>query len=182
LFLVLTLLLLTTLFMPNSPPTLELSDIHGVMHRPLELHGDTAAVFIFIGVDCPISNGYAPEINRIIADYTHKHIDFYVVYADATLTPDAAAKHAAAYGYTCPALLDPRHRLADRMHATVTPEVAIINADETILYHGRIDDLYLDFGKKRFAANTHDLRDALDAIVNKREIKTPETKAVGCPM
>lgn len=42
-------------------------------------------VLIFIGHDCPISNGYAPEVVRLCKEYTPKRIAFCVVYADALL-------------------------------------------------------------------------------------------------
>ena len=37
-----------------------------------------AVVLIFFGHDCPISNNYAPEINRLHKEYAAKDIDFCV--------------------------------------------------------------------------------------------------------
>src|SRR3954464_13078200 len=108
-----------------APPVaspLQLSDADGVPRHPLEMHGPKGTAFIFVGIDCPISNGYAPEINRIIADYSKRNIAFYVVYPDATATASQVRTHAHDFGYTCPALLDPQHQLANHVHATVTPE------------------------------------------------------------
>jgi hypothetical protein len=161
--------------------TLEVTDVAGVTHHPLDLHGDHEAVaFLFVGVDCPISNGYAPELNRIVAEFAKQGIDFYMVYPDADSTANAVRKHAHDYGYTAPAVLDPQHQLAKRFGATVTPEAAVVGPNGTMLYHGRIDDLYADLGKQRFAATTHDLREALDAIVHHRPVAQPITKAIGC--
>ena len=47
----------------------------------------------------------------------------------------------------------------------MSPEAAVFAADGSIKYRGRINDLYVDLGKKRNAATTHDLRDALDAVL-----------------
>jgi hypothetical protein len=169
---------------PAVPGALELTDSRGVVRRPLAEHApDAKAVaFIFVGVDCPISNSYAPELNRIIADYTQRGVAFYLVYADPTVTADAVTKHASDFGYTCPALLDPQHALAKQVGATVTPEAAVLSPDGTPLYRGRIDDLYLELGKRRYAPTTRDLRNALDAIVQGRRVATPVTRAVGCEL
>jgi hypothetical protein len=142
-----------------------------------------ATVIIFIATDCPIANSYAPEINRIIAEYSPQGLSFKIVYCDADATADAVAKHAKDYGYTCPIALDPKHELASRLHATVTPEAVVLSArDDQPLYRGRIDDRFADIGKKRYEATTHDLRDALEAIVHDRAIEHPVTQAVGCEL
>src|SRR5690349_18768381 len=56
---------------PASRPTadIELKDAAGAIHRPLEVKDAAGAVLIFIATDCPISNSYAPEINRICMEY-----------------------------------------------------------------------------------------------------------------
>ncbi len=159
------------------------TDADGVVRHPLmELNGRHAAVFLFVGVDCPISNAYAPEINRVAADYAKQGFDFYRVYADPAVTAAAAKRHGTAYGYTCPALLDGDGAVVRRLGATRTPEVAVVAADGTVLYHGRIDDRYTDVGRQRYAATTHELRDALDDVIAGRAVKVPVTKAVGCPI
>jgi hypothetical protein len=168
---------------PGPPPTrLPVMDDAGDEQLPLELGSAKAAAFIFLGVECPISNSYAPEINRIISDYSAKGVNFYVVYPEAGLTPDQIKQHATAYGYRCPALMDGDHRLTNLFHITVTSQCVVLGPNAKVLYNGRIDDRYLDFGKKRFAPTTHELRDALDAVLGDRPVPTPMTKAVGCPI
>jgi hypothetical protein len=139
-----------------------------------------ATVLVFITNDCPISNAYAPEIHRLCDQYMRQNIAFYLVYADPSLSPDDARRHYAEYGYRCPALLDRNHELAQRAGATVTPEAAVFIPDGTLIYRGRIDNLYVDLGKPRYAATTHDLRDTLEAIVQNRPVQRTFTAAVGC--
>jgi AhpC/TSA family len=174
---------MASLLLPAPPVTaIAVMDDLGVVHRPMELGQARAAVFIFLGVECPISNSYAPEINRIVADYSAKGINFYMVYPESELTADQVKQHATAFGYHCPALMDGEHLLVSLFHVAVTSESIIVGKDGKVLYHGRIDDLYVDFGKKRFAATTHELRDALDAVVGDRPVPTAMTKTVGCPI
>jgi hypothetical protein len=162
--------------------TLVLSDTAGVKHQPLQLHDQKAAVFFFVAVDCPISNSYAPEINRIIKASKNKGLDFYIVYSDANLSLADAKKHMKEYGYTCPGLMDTRQALAKKLKATVTPEAVVVDAHGKVLYQGRVDNWYEDFGKQRYNATTHELQDALDEILSGKKVTTPVTKAVGCPI
>ncbi|WP_309711068.1 redoxin family protein [Armatimonas sp.] len=151
------------------------------MINPLTLaKGKKALVVFFVATDCPISNAYAPEIKRLCEHYTRQKIAFALVYPDPDTSLADAQKHAKAYGYTCPIFLDPGHRFTRKVGATVTPEVAVLRPNGSLLYRGRIDNLYVDFGKPRFAATHHDLRNALDATVANKTIRTQLTKAIGC--
>jgi hypothetical protein len=98
----------------------------------------------------------------------------------ADLTAAAARKHAAAFGYQCPVLLDPRHQLVAATGVTTTPEVAVVTADGQIAYRGRIDDRYPRIGVHRQAPTRRDLRAALKAVLAGRPVPTPRTTAVGC--
>src|SRR5437762_12052799 len=86
-----------------------------------------AKVYIFVGVDCPISNSYAPEINRIISEYSNRDIAFYLVYPDASITMAQTTEHAKTFNYNCPILLDANHALAKRFGVTVTVEAAVVS-------------------------------------------------------
>lgn len=164
----------------SARPLPALRDTNGALRRPLNVGTNRAVALIFIGKDCPISNGYAPEINRICAAYATKRVAFYLVNEDTGVSTAAIKQHARQYGFRCPVLLDPTHALARRVGATVTPEAAVYAPNGTRLYRGRIDDKVLDFGKVRFQARTHDLRDALDATLTGKPIPQPVTKAIGC--
>jgi thiol-disulfide isomerase/thioredoxin len=137
-------------------------------------------VLFFLTPDCPISNRYAPEINALVKENAEKPLRFHVVYADPDLTVEAAQKHAEAFGYRCPVLLDPRHKLVAATCVTITPEVAVVRADGQVAYRGRIDDRYPQIGIKRQAPTRRDLREALSAMLADRPVPTPRTKAVGC--
>jgi hypothetical protein len=159
-------------------PELVFSDLDNIPRHPLDPADKVASVLIFYWQDCPISNGYAPEINRICAGHTN--FAFYIVQVDPDLTPAVAREHARKYALHAPVLLDPHHRLVKLAKATVTPEAVVLGKNGDVLYRGRIDDVYAAFGKKRAAATNHDLADALDSIASSRRVKKLETKAIGC--
>jgi hypothetical protein len=140
-----------------------------------------AGVLFFISTDCPISNGYAPEIQRICASYKSKHVSCTLIYEDFDLTPSAATQHASEYGYgAVPAIIDIDRSIAKHAHATVTPEAVLVDSKAVVRYRGRINNLYASFGKPRRVVTENNLIDALDAVLTGRAIAVPETKALGC--
>ena len=160
---------------PSQPSTRGMySDLKGVSCDPLKPN----SVLIFYWHDCPICNTYAPEINRI-AD-GHTNFAFYIVQVDPDLTVAAAKKHAKDFDLHPPVLLDSRHELVRKLKAVVTPEAIVLGTNGECLYRGRIDNLYAALGKKRGIATTHELRDALEAIIAGKKVLMPETKAIGC--
>jgi hypothetical protein len=165
---------------PAPDVRLTVSDVHGVRRYPLDAREKKAIVLIFIAHDCPIANGYAPEINRICVEYARRGAAFFVVYVEPDLPAQEARKHARAFAYPCPALLDRAHTLVRRTGATVTPEAAVLAPDGRLRYRGRIDDRHVDFGKRRLQPTTRDLRLALDAVLQGKTVPTPVTRAVGC--
>jgi hypothetical protein len=162
------------------PAKVTVSDLDGKQVQPLQVGADKASVLFFITPDCSISNSYAPEINALVKEHADKPLRFQVVYVDPDLTAAAARKHAAAFGYRCPVLLDPRHQLVAATGVTTTPEVAVVTADGRIAYRGRIDDRYPEIGVQRQAPTRRDLREALAAVLADRPVPTPRTTAVGC--
>lgn len=142
-----------------------------------------AAIVFFLAHDCPISNSYAPEINRIGAIYGgDEKFTITIVHPYADLTAAEARKHAKEYGFAAPVLIDAEHKLCDRVGATVTPQVAVVGPDGTVLYLGRIDDKWATYGKSRVEPTVRDLRAALDAILIGKPAPTARTEAIGCPI
>ena len=74
---------------------------------------------------------------------------------------------------------DTEQKLVKQTGVKVTPEVAVMRGS-TVLYRGRIDDRYVDFGKDRPAPTERDLDDALTAITAGKPVAVRETRAIGC--
>ena len=157
-----------------------LSDAEGRRHTAADLRGSRAAVFLFIAPECPISNGYAPELGRIHDEYGPRGVLIFAVHADPRVTAETARRHAREFSLPFPVLLDPAQSLARRAGATVTPEAAVFSPDGVLLYRGRVDDRVAGFGKERPAPQRRDLRVALDEILAGRPVSQPFAKAIGC--
>ncbi|MGD9901985.1 MAG: redoxin family protein [Vicinamibacterales bacterium] len=149
--------------------------------RPVDpLDGGAATVLVFTAVDCPISDRYAPEVRRLAAGFADKGVRTWIVYANAGERPADARAHAAAFGYGLPVAMDAAAALADRAGAEVTPEAAVFDATGRLVYRGRVDDRYLDFGVDRPAPTTHELADAVTAVLAGRAVSRAVVPAVGC--
>ena len=164
----------------NPPLRYQLPDVDGGQHSERDWRQSKAAVFFFIATECPISNRYAPEVNRIVADYGSKGIAFFAVQSDPDLQAEEARKHSQQFGYQFPVLLDPEQNLAYRLRVVSTPTAVIVSPKGVILYQGRIDNRYLDFGKYRDAGIKPDLRFALDTVIAGKPVAEPFTKSIGC--
>jgi len=164
----------------NEIRTLAVRDIHGTVQRPLADSGQKATVFFFILPDCPLANRCAPEINRIAADYRARGVRSFVAYVGDDISANAARQHAKEYGFTCPVLLEGAQHLVRFTGVTISPEAAVLSPGNKLLYRGRVDDRLIAFGKQRPEPTRHDLREALDAILDGKPVPTPITKAVGC--
>jgi len=164
----------------KAAKSLSIADIDGRKCEPLNPGEGRANVLFFVRTDCPISNGYAPEITRIEKQYGAEKINFYIVYAMRDLSEPAAREHMKEYKLAGPAIIDRKHELVKAVGATVTVEAAVIGREGKLIYLGRIDDQYAGLGKPRTVVTTHELRDALDAVVEGKEPKVSRTKAVGC--
>ncbi len=139
-----------------------------------------ATVLLFTAVECPISDRYAPAVRRLAERYSARGVRFWLVYPNEGELPAAVKGHAEAFSYGLPVVLDTVRALADTARATVTPEAAVFDGEGRLRYHGRIDDRYSDFGVDRPVATTHDLDEALAAVLDGRPVTRPHAPAVGC--
>ena len=172
--------LLALLALSAGAAELSVEDVEGRAQRPLADAGQVATVLFFVLHDCPIANGYAPEISRIAEEYRGRGVRAYVVYGEDDLSPAEAKKHAREFAYRCPVLLDPKQKLIAAAGATVSPEAAIFSAKGALLYRGRIDDRAIAAGKHRAEPHERDLRAALEAILAGKPVRERFTRAIGC--
>jgi hypothetical protein len=173
-------LLLAAILQAGAPsdPTLDLA---GRVRDPFA-SAAPVRVFIFVRTDCPLTNRYAPELSRIAQEFAGEKAEFWLVYPDPAVTPQQIRTHMAEYGFPGQPLRDPHHELVKRAHAVTAPEAAVFDAEGKLAYHGRIDDLWVEPGKSRAIARVHDLEDAIEAVLARRTVAQPETRAIGCSL
>ena len=152
-----------------------LPDVDSKDHSLKSLAGKNGTVLLFIAVQCPVSNAYNERMEKLAQDYKAKGIN--VIGINSNVKEDAAAvkAHAAEHNFTFTILKDPDNKIADKLGASVTPEAYFLDANNKLLYHGRIDN-----ARNADQVQTTDLRNALDAALAGKAIEKTEAKAFGC--
>jgi thiol-disulfide isomerase/thioredoxin len=177
--------------------------VEGSILRPFEPTGRVSVIF-FVATDCPISNAYAPEIQRICREYGPKGAECSLMYEDVppvselrpgqagaggqadvetrgTPLDDEVRRHLSEYRYAgIPAAVDRTRAIATRAGASRTPQAVVVDRTGAIRYRGRIDNFYAALGVSRQQVTERDLRRTLDAIFAGRPVPVRETEAVGC--
>ena len=154
-------------------------DLAGNPVDPLKSGGGKIVVLVFVRTDCPVANRYAPTIQKLNEEHAAKAA-FWLVYPSKAESAEIIRKHEREYGYKIPALRDPQHVLVKESQVEITPEVAVFSTDRHLVYHGRIDNLYEDIGRKRSVATTHELEDAISAALGGKSLEAGATHSVGC--
>src|SRR6266550_4047708 len=117
-----------------------LPDTDGKEHSLNSLKGKNGTVLIFIAVQCPVSNAYNERMEKLAQDYKARGISVVGINSNVTEDAEAVKAHAAEKHLNFPILKDPGNKIADRLGASKTPEAYFLDANNKLLYHGRIDN------------------------------------------
>lgn len=172
-------MLLACLCQPRLVQAQTAFDLEGKPVDPLAASGGKIVVLVFLSRDCPISSRYAPVIQKISSEH-EGDIRFWLVFPDKADTSKTVQKYLLDYGYRLPGLRDPEHVLVKLAQAETTPETAVFDHNRHLVYHGRIDNWYVEFGRPRPAPTTHELNHAIDAALSGTPIAPSAVKGVGC--
>jgi hypothetical protein len=153
-----------------------------LMSGPQLNDGAKAHVLLFARTDCPLTDRYAPELRRIAGEFQGRGVEFWLVYPGRGVSETDIRKQIADYNLPGKWVRDPTGDLVRRSHVTVSPESAVFNEKGMLVYHGRIDDRWVDFGKGRPEATVHDLEDAINAVLAGKPVTHAATRAVGCSL
>jgi peroxiredoxin len=178
-FLVLTFLFVTA---ENSctPPLdnmedFTLNDYNGNKHSLSQYRDSKAIVVMFIATECPVSNAYNTRMEKLYKEYNEKGIAFLGINTNKAESSGRIKEHAEKNGLTFTILKDEKNIIADRFGASFTPEIYVLDGNFKVVYHGRIDN-----SKSESDVESQDLKNALNEILDGKEVTKKETKAFGC--
>jgi len=162
-------------------PGFELPATDGREYDHKSIKGDKATVVMFWCNHCPY---VVPNQDRIIEmqdEYRDKGVNFAAVCVNNDVThPSDSFENmkirAKEKGYNFPYLHDESQKIAVEFGAERTPEVFLFDGKAKLVYHGRIDDSHEDIT----LARSHDLRNAIDAVLSGETPSVQKTGAVGC--
>ena len=175
----LPLLTLATLLsgVPEGPaigakaPDFALTPIGGAPFRFAEATATHAAVVVvFFSVVCPYSNYSDPHLLELQAEYGPRGVLLVGVDSNRTEPREEVEAHARGKVAGLAVMKDDGNKVADLLGARVTPEAFVFDREGRLRYRGRV--------RSRMRAT--DLKDAIDAVLAGRPVKTPVAKAFGC--
>lgn len=138
-------------------------------------------VLIFLAPLCPICQNMTFDLRQLEKDFAGESVEFVGVFPNASTTEAQIATFQQTYGLTMPLRLDSAN-WAGTLGARWTPEAFVLDAADSVVYRGRINDRYFAPGKRKPKTKRRDLDAALRDCLSGRPVADPVTDAVGCPI
>jgi peroxiredoxin len=159
-------------------------DLDGAERRLVDFASSKSIVLCWNAVGCPISKLSASHLESLAKRYADRGVTFLGVNSQRGDEVPAIRAFAKAHDLSFPILKDHDNDLADRLGARRTTEVFVLSPDLRLLYRGAVDDRYklgsTATGIRKENAEREYLVEALDAILEGKEVPTATTEAAGC--
>jgi peroxiredoxin len=175
----------------GSPaPNFELPGVDGKIHKLAHYSSSPVLVVVFTCNHCPIAQMYERRISQLAADYQDRNVavvaiqpnDPKAITIDELDSSDLSdsleeMKIRAQYKHlTYPYLYDGETQsVAHAYGPQATPHLFIFDHDRRLRYEGRMDNSY-----RAELVKTHEARDAIDALLEHREVAVKHTGVFGC--
>ncbi|CAN5437246.1 redoxin domain-containing protein [soil metagenome] len=160
---------------------LTFTDIRSLPRTLDDFGKNKATVLVFTSTTCPLVKRYLPTLKELHKEYTGKGVQFAAVNAADEDTLIQMATQAVKFDVPFPFVKDFNGSCVDALGVKRTPEVVVLDAAKRIVYRGRIDDQFR-LGGNRKEATTHELKDAIDAVLSGKAVAVAETEVDGCPI
>jgi peroxiredoxin len=173
-----------------SAPNFELPGVDGATHKLSDYSGSPVLVVIFMCNHCPIAQMYERRIAQLSADYKDRGVSVVAIEPndpnaitidelDSSDISDSLEemKIRAEYKHlSYPYLYDGETQsVTDAYGPQATPHAFVFDSDRRLRYEGRVDNSY-----RSELVTTHEVRDAIDALLVHREVAVKHTGVFGC--
>lgn len=136
-------------------------------------------LYLFLSDECIITQYYIPTLNELSAQYGEE-VDMVAIFPNFSSKPKKIEAFYDKYQLAIPHKTDYYKKLSRSLGATITPEAILLDTSGKIVYQGRIDNSYVQIGKRRRVVTTQELSDAIYSLVKNEEIEVTQTEAIGC--
>jgi thiol-disulfide isomerase/thioredoxin len=167
---------------PLSVDRLRVIDLDEEPHAVFSGDARDIVVLFFIAPECPVSNRSIPTMRALAAEFATARVRFVGVYAEPDELPANLRRHATEFQIDFPLRIDRQHALVRLTNVTRTPEAVVADGLGTLLYRGRIDDRFVDFGRERQRATREDVREVLLALRSGQRPPFRATEGFGCTL
>ena len=170
-----------TLELGASAPDFDLPGVDGKRYSLASFKDAKVLVVLFTCNHCPYVIGSEDRMNRFFADYQPRGVQMVAINSNETEghpadSFDNMVIRAREKGFKFPYLRDETQEIALKYGALRTPHYYVFDSQRKLRYTGRMDDNPRNPGKE----TTHELRDAIDAILAGKAPAVPLTNPIGC--
>jgi peroxiredoxin len=162
-------------------PDFNLPGVDGNEYSLADFEDKKVMVVIFSCNHCPYVQAYEDRIISLQEEFKGKGVIFIAINSndDKNYPEDSfdnMVKRAKQKGFNFPYLRDGSQNIAHAYGATHTPQIFVFDERRNLRYTGKIDDNWREPSKVR----ERYLRDAILDLLEGKDIKNPETHAIGC--
>jgi len=130
---------------------------------------------------CPYVIGSEDRMKRFVADYAPRGVAVVAINSNETENHpgdsfEKMVERARQRAYNFPYLRDETQEVARAYGALRTPHFYVFDRDRKLRYTGRMDDNPRTPGTEK----THELRDAVDAVLAGKQVAVEMTNPIGC--
>jgi len=166
----------------SSPPRFRLPDAGGKFWASDEIAGGRPMVVVFACNHCPYVIHVREKLGQLAAEYGKQGVAFVALNSnDVTQYPEDAPAKMPAFaqeaGWNFPYLVDETQEVAHSWHAACTPDFFLLDAAGNLAYAGQMDPTR---PKSDQVATGQDLRAAMDAVLAKKPVPSPQIPSLGC--
>lgn len=151
-------------------------DINGVSYSSR----NKTRIFVFLDVECPISQSYTLYLEKLYLKYKKLGILFFCVFPTKYTKVEEIIFFNKKYNLTIPSVLDKFQSITKKLNATITPEVFVINPKNEICYFGCIDNTFFALGKRNLKPKVFYLEEALNSVIKNKKMQSFHNQAIGC--
>lgn len=181
----------TTLAIGAAAPNFSLKGTDNKIHTLASFSRYKILVIIFTCNHCPTAQAYEDRIIQLANDYKDKSVAVVAInpndpsavrldelgYTDMSDTFEEMKRRATQKKFNFPYLYDGGTQSVAKAYGPVaTPHVFIFDKERKLRYQGRIDDVE----KPTKTPNHFDTRDAIEELLQNKEVTTKTTKVFGC--
>ena len=146
-----------------------------------ELEISKPTLIMFICNHCPYVIHYHSEIQKIYKDYKDQINMVAISSNDIDNYPQDGPQHMQdlwkELGLPFPYLFDETQMVAKAYKAECTPEFYLFDSNKKLVYRGRLDE---SSPNSAILPSGKDLRDAIENLLNEREISLEQFPSMGC--
>ena len=181
----------TTLSIGAAAPSFSLKGVDSKTYTLASFNKYNILVIIFTCNHCPTAQAYEDRLIQMTKEYSSKNVAIVAVspndpssvrldelgYTDLSDTFAEMKQRAAEKKFNFPYLYDgATQAMAKAYGPATTPHVFIFDKQRILRYQGRIDDVE----KPTKTPNTFDTRNAIEELLQNKEVTTKTTKVFGC--